>query len=527
MTSWEQAWIAIGVLAAGGLIGLVAAHSPGTRRWVGPWCFTMLIGSLAAWPERPTINAPASVSFEPFDLLAFGTWLLTALWGGLLLLLGGSDQPESESKSTPAAEPRCIAEQRAVTLLLVAGVNLMALAGDLGSLYLGLSLICLGSGVLVRVDSADESVRREELDRANPLWSGLLFSACLLFGFVLLYALTGATRLETIRAALVTSYTPSDVRHAAGGGSHVLRLSVVFVGAGLAGFAGVVPFHWRQARTVATTQSLAATVVLLFPRAAATLVGMRLWPIISIGSGETAPLLLGVLATLTFVAPLFQARRELEVMQLLTHIVIAQGGWLLMGWAVLCFGDALAATNLDPQIAEWNLPPGAEGVWFWLLLDGAAVIGLAGVSAYLRRRERRCLYVEDLQGLWHAEPLAAGCASACWLSLAGLPLLGGFWSRLFLAMHAMQVRGEWGPPQMLVPHTGLLVLAIVAAMSSVGTFVVVGRVVWTMLFDMPLGRPQPSGGQWTLFAAVLVSLFLIGCGLLPGPLLSWLCAPTK
>ncbi len=524
MTSWEQAWIAIGVLTAAGLIGLVAAHSPGTRRWVGPWCLMALIGSLSAWPERPTMNVATSMAFEPFDLLAFDTWLLTTLWGGLLLLLGRSEQPESQ---TPAAGLRRISEQQAITLLLLAGVNLLALARDLGSLFLGLSLICVGSGVLVRADSADDSARGDELDSANPLWSGLLFSACLLFGFVLLYALTGATRLETIRAALVTSYAPSDVRLAAGGGSHVLTLAVAFVGAGLAGFAGVVPFHWRQAQTVATTRSLTTTVVLLFPRAAATLVGLRLWPIISIGSGETAPLLLGVLATATFVAPLFHARRELEVTRLLTHIAVAQGGWLLMGWAVLCFGDASARTNLDSQVADWNLPPQAEGVWFWLLLDGVAVIGLAGVSAYLRRRERRCLHVEDLQGLWHAEPLAAGCASVCWLSLAGLPLLGGFWSRLFLAMHAMQVRGEWGPPQMLVPHDGLLVLAIVAVMSSVGTLAVVGRVVWTMLFDVPLGRPQPSGGHFALFAAALSSLFLIGCGLLPGPLLSWLCAPTK
>ena len=46
-----------------------------------------------------------------------------------------------------------------------------------------------------------------------------------------------------------------------------------------------------------------------------------------------------------------------------------------------------------------------------------------------------------------------------------------------------------------------------------------------MLFGLPLGQPRPIGSVSSLFSAVLASVVLIGCGVLPGPLLSWLCAP--
>jgi hypothetical protein len=48
-----------------------------------------------------------------------------------------------------------------------------------------------------------------------------------------------------------------------------------------------------------------------------------------------------------------------------------------------------------------------------------------------------------------------------------------------------------------------------------------------MFFGLPLGQPRPTGASSSLFVAVLASLMLLGCGLLPGPLLSWLCAPLE
>ena len=183
------------------------------------------------------------------------------------------------------------------------------------------------------------------------------------------------------------------------------------------------------------------------------------------------------------------------------------------------------AINPAWPVVEWNLPTSAQAAWLLLLLDGVAVIGLCGVLAYLRRRERPVEFVDDLRGLFHFEPIAAVCASVCLLSLSGLPLLAGFWSRLFVSLTAMNVRGDWGPPGLLIPHSGLLLLTAFLALNSVWSASIAMRAVWTMLFGLPLGQPRPAGAVSSLFSAVLASVILIGCGILPGPLLSWLCAP--
>jgi NADH:ubiquinone oxidoreductase subunit 2 (subunit N) len=204
---------------------------------------------------------------------------------------------------------------------------------------------------------------------------------------------------------------------------------------------------------------------------------------------------------------------------------VAQGGWLLLAITAWSFPKKPASDVNSRLLVEWNLPTAAQAAWLLLLLEGVAVIGLSGVLAYLRRRERAVEFVDDLRGLVHFEPIAPVCATVGLLSLSGLPLLAGFWSRLLVALAAMNVRGEWGPPALLIPHTGLLLLTAFLTLSTVWSASIALRSVWTMWFGLPLGQPRPAGAVSSLFSAVLASMLLFGCGVLPGPLLSWLCAP--
>ena len=263
----------------------------------------------------------------------------------------------------------------------------------------------------------------------------------------------------------------------------------------------------------------------LLPRVAVLIAWAKLWPATIIASESTARLLIGVLAAITSVVPLLQARVERSLIRQWWLLAVAQGGWLLLAVAVWSIGKRVPVEDSALRIVEWNLPSAIQSAWLLLLMDGVALIGLLGVLTYLRRRERPVDFVDDLRGLLHLEPIAAVCACVCLLSLSGLPLLAGFWSRLFIAWQAMNVRGEWGPPQLLIPHDGLLLLTAVLGLSSVWSASIAMRSVWTMLFGLPLGQPRPVGSVSSLFAAVLASVILIGCGVLPGPLLNWLCSP--
>lgn len=502
MTDWRDLWSPAAILGGAGALGILASSWPAARRAIAPAGLLALLLAAMSWSDAGS------------DDLARATFTVSLIWGTLLAALHWSDERAVAGHTTTARLPQ--------QFVLLAGLCLMSQAGDVVTLFLGLQIAALGTSVLMSPRG------RPDIDSRFPL------SWLLLLGFVLLVAVTGSTRLETIHEALQTSYVNRESAKfaIAGGGSRLLMLASVLIGTALAGYAVCVPFHFqfvvppsggvKDNRLKAELRTLPA---LLFPRAAGLLAWVKLWPGTITASESTAQLLIGVLAAITGVVPLLQARVERNLVKQWWLLAVAQGGWLLLVIAAWSFAKRPSPAVTAKLISEWNLPTAAQAAWLLLLLDGVAVIGLSGVLAYLRRRERPVEFVDDLRSLVRYEPIAAVCATVCLLSLSGLPLLAGFWSRLFVALTAMNVRGEWGPPALLIPHSGLLLLTAFLALNAVWSASIAMRSVWTMLFGLPLGQPRPVGSVSSLFSAVLASVLLIGCGVLPGPLLSWLCAP--
>ncbi len=536
MSDWSDLWNPVVVLGGFGTLGVVASLWVRDVRAIVTWCLIGMALAMLSWSQAGQ------------DDVARGAFAVSVAWGLLLCVSHWphfdslkrvdanevtrfADEQEfvrssafrRPSRSTPpeggTTNLVCGSTALPLQLVLLASLCLTASAGDVVSLFVGLQVIAVGTHALSP---------HTQNARLN-----LLLAVLLLFGLTSLATLCGSTRIDTIAEALRTSYVNHEAARSAitGGGSRLLTLSIVFVGTALASSVFAVPFHARVVDQVVDAPLSSASLFLLLPRAAGLLVWLRLWPSTLTSSEPTAQLLVGVLAAITFVVPLLQARDERRLVRQWTLLAVAQGGWLLLAMAArsvprpLAHSEAPSAHSEAWPVVEWNLPNVAQSAWLWLLFDGVALIGLFGVLVYLRRRDRPTQFVDDLQGLRSFEPLAAGCASVCLFSLAGVPLLSGWWSRLFVALSAMDVRGEWGPPQMLVPHDGLLILTALAALSSVWSLSVAGRSVWTMLFGLPLGQPRPAGSPWALFTAVLASLMLLGCGILPRPLLSWLCGP--
>ena len=508
MMDWANLWSPAVILGGTGTLGLFVSSRPHARRWIAPGCLLSLVLVALSWSDAAG------------DDLARATCTVSLIWGTLLSVLHWSDK-------------RCFALP--LQWVLLAGLCLMSQAGDVVTLFLGLQIASLGANVL--------SSRRGRLPSVHqfPL------SWLLLLGCLFLVTVTGSTRLETIHEALQTSYVNREsARFAiAGGGSRLLMLSAIFIGTALAGYTVCTPFHFSlagdslnlhaEACAVPSTEDgandAAARVSelrfneLLWQRAAALLAWIKLWPVAITASEPTAHVLIGVLAAITAVVPMLQARVERHLVRQWWLLAVAQGSWLLLAIAAWSFVKKSAPLNPAWPVVEWNLPTAAQGAWLLLLLDGVSLIGFCGVLTFLRRRDRPVEFVDDLRGLFHFEPIAAVCASICLLSLSGVPLLAGFWSRQFLVLVAMNVRGDWGAPSLLVPHSGLLLLTALLALSAIWTTSIAMRSVWTMLFGLPSGQPRPVGTVSSLFSAVLASLLLIGCGVLPGPLLSWLCAP--
>ena len=90
--------------------------------------------------------------------------------------------------------------------------------------------------------------------------------------------------------------------------------------------------------------------------------------------------------------------------------------------------------------------------------------------------------IEDFRGLARRAPLVSAGTALCLLSLAGIPPLAGFMSKVFIFTAA------WGE--------GLGWLVIIALLNTVVSLVYYGRIVKSMYFDAPLKedyiRPSPS-----------------------------------
>jgi len=163
---------------------------------------------------------------------------------------------------------------------------------------------------------------------------------------------------------------------------------------------------------------------------------------------------------------------------------IAQAGYILVGF-IASFAS--------------NQPEGNIAVLFFILVYVITNLGaFSGIIALadLTGGER----VEDFRGLWQRAPLLSVGTALCLLSLAGIPPVAGFMSKLFLFTTA------WG--------LGLSWLVIIALLNSIVSLVYYGRIVKAMFFDEPssserLVTPPSVGTALTLTTAALLVLFFM------------------
>ena len=133
----HELWSPAGILAGAGTIGLIASAWPATRRWVAWWCL------LALWPALWCVSDAA-------DDIARGAVTVSLVWAALLVVLDWQNVRETAS-SADLTRSRDLPLQ----FVLLAGLCLMAQAGDVVTLFLGLQLIWVGTRLLMSSNLAE------------------------------------------------------------------------------------------------------------------------------------------------------------------------------------------------------------------------------------------------------------------------------------------------------------------------------------------------------------------------------------
>ncbi len=421
-----EAALVLGALAVLGLDLAWLRHRPDgvrLRAASAVAAFAVVIAFLFVW--RVGSSGPAAAGGLVADPLA--TAARSGVLGLALLALG---------TVTAAPTRRNPSEFVAILLFATAGFTLMAAANQLLLAFLALELASLSLYVLAGFDKQ----RPESAEAALKYFLfGGMSAAFLLFGFSLLYGLTGA--LDFPAAAAVLAARPP-------GPLATVALVMVLVAFGFK--VAAAPFHfWAPDVYQGAPTPSAALIASASKLAGFTLFVRLLWPAwgaLPVAAGTTAPRpgwlsVVAAIAVASLVLGNLAALAQGNLRRLLAYSAIAHAGALLLG--VMTAG----AFGPGPLL-------------YFAATYGLAALGVFGVLAVVEgdsdgvARPDRSQRLEDLAGLHQRSPLLAGCLVVFILSLAGIPPLAGFWGKFAVFAAALRLDGPTGA------MGGLAILAI-------------------------------------------------------------------
>jgi len=358
-------------------------------------------------------------------------------------------------------------------LLATTGMLMMISADDLISLYIGLELQSLALYVVAafKRDTATSSEAGLKYFVLGALSSGML-----LYGCSLIYGFSGTTSFEQLTASF-----------AGGEYSIGIIVGIVFVSVGLAFKCSAVPFHMWTPDVYEGAPTPVTAFFSVAPKIAAIALFIRF--LVEPFGGLTTEWrqIIQFIAVASMLLGAFAAINQRNVKRLMAYSSIGHVGYALIGLA--------AGTE-----------KGILGVLAYMAIYLVMNLGTFAVILCMRRDGKMIEAISELAGLSRTQPALALALAIFMFSMAGIPPLAGFISKLYVFMAAIDA--------------GLYTLAVIGVVTSVvGAFYYL-RIVKLMYFDEPTGAfDQPIGLEMRgvlVVSAALVLLFF----LFPDPLLA-------
>jgi NADH-quinone oxidoreductase subunit N len=380
------------------------------------------------------------------------------------------------SRSHAASRQLFTGEFFTLALFATLGMLVMISASHLLTLYLGLELLSLSLYAMV-------ALRRDAPGATEAAMKyfvlGALASGMLLYGMSMIYGATGTLVIADIADRVAEGKALG----------YILVFGLVFVVAGIGFKLGAVPFHmW-----VPDVYQGAPTPVTLFigsaPELAAFALAIRL---LVEALGAPALLaewqsMLAILAFLSMAVGNITAIAQTNLKRMLAYSAIAHMGFMLLG--------ILAGT-----------PNGYGSAMFYVVTYVLMTLGSFGMILLLSREGFEAENLEDFKGLNQRDRWYAFLMLLIMFSLAGLPVMVGFWAKLAVLQAAFQAG-----------YTGLVVAAVL--FSLVGAYYYL-RVVKLMYFDDPVDRAPIVAGAGQRVAITVNGLAVLVLGIVPGWLLA-------
>ena len=303
-----------------------------------------------------------------------------------------------------------VARRAEAYLLLIAstiGMSLMVSAADIIMLYLAIETTSIPLYVLAGFLKQDE---RSVESGFKYLLFGALTSTILLYGFSLLFGLSGQTNIDKL-SGIFTTFSPLSFG--------VLLLVLV----GLAFKVSLFPFHFWAPDVYEGAPTPLAGFLSTASKAAGFVVVLRLFVVVFPGIAANWTVILSILATLTMTVGNLLAISQKNIKRMLAYSSIAHAGYAMIG--VVAFSKL-----------------GVSGTAFYLIayiLTNLAAFGAVSAIGKVTGSDDMKAYY----GLQRRAPGLALVMLVAFLSLAGMPPFGGFVAKVFVFSAAIQQGWIW------------------------------------------------------------------------------------
>ena len=396
-----------------------------------------------------------------------------------------------------------VGEYFALLLFAATGMLFMSAANDLVMIFLGLEITSISTYVLC-------GYRRRDL-RSNEsamkyFILGSFSTAFLLYGIAFIYGATyqaGATPVATTNLGLIKERIASG---------HLFSPEMLLAGAAMmiVGFGfkvATAPFHVWSPDVYEGAPTPVTAFLSTGSKAAAFASFTRVFvltfaatPFIAGAAGELARLqqawvnALAVMAILTMTIGNLVAIVQSNIKRMLAYSSIAHAGYALVGMVAL----------------DWT------SVAFYMLSYVMINLGAFAIIEVIARRGDRRTEIADYQGIGFQSLGLATALSLFLLSLAGIPMTGGFMAKLLVFKSAWAAGTNTN-------NSLLHWVVIVGVINSAISWYYYLRVIVAMFFAEPaVGYSKPRAPRALVAALVLAILGTLYLGVLPGKVLSTL-----
>ena len=327
------------------------------------------------------------------------------------------------------------------------GMFLLAASTDIVMLYLSFELVSIPSYLMAGY--AKRQARSTEAAMKYVVY-GATASAVMIYGFSLLFGLTGSTHIGDIGKALADGAVPAVP----------LILASGMIAAGFGYKIAAVPFHMWSPDVYEGAPTPATAYFSVAPKAAGFAILVRFFYTVFAAPDPSSSLwklstavdwtqLFAVLSAVTMTVGNLIAAKQENVKRLLAYSSIAHAGYMLMGFVLLSSDGLWAVLFYLIVYLFMNL-----GAFYVVLLVGNASNGEN---------------LSDFKGLVNRSPFLSVSMAVFLFALTGIPPFSGFIGKYHLFAAAVDRQLYW--------------LVVIAALNSVVGLYYYARIVKSMFLE--------------------------------------------